>query len=110
MYFYVQQIIAIGRNYAEHAKELNNAVPKEPFFFLKPTSSYLNNGGIIDIPQGVTAHHESNSVLWLHPLWQSKLWYIVELGVVIGTGGRDIPESEADSHVSGYSCENLLET
>lgn len=63
MYFYVQQIIAIGRNYAEHAKELNNAVPKEPFFFLKPTSSYLNNGGIIDIPQGVTAHHESNSVL-----------------------------------------------
>lgn len=53
------QIIAIGRNYAEHAKELNNAVPKEPFFFLKPTTSYVINGGKIEVPRGVVAHHES---------------------------------------------------
>ncbi|GJJ12304.1 hypothetical protein Clacol_006545 [Clathrus columnatus] len=80
-----KKIIAIGRNYAEHAKELNNAVPKEPFFFLKPTSSYLQNGGIIEIPRGVIAHHE------------------IELGVVIGKGGRDISEAQADSHIAGYT-------
>lgn len=67
---YYYQIIAIGRNFAEHAKELNNAVPKEPFFFLKPTTSYLHDGGKIEIPRGVKAHHESAVVVGLrghHP-------------------------------------------
>jgi len=80
-----KKIIAIGRNYAEHAKELGNAIPKEPFFFLKPTTSYLRPGGRIEIPRGVLAHHE------------------VELGVVIGSAGRDISESQADSHIAGYA-------
>lgn len=53
-----RKIIAIGRNFAEHAKELNNAVPTEPFFFLKPTTSYLDNGGKIEIPKGIVAHFE----------------------------------------------------
>lgn len=44
---------------SEHAKELNNAVPKSPFFFLKPTSSYLENRGKIEIPQNTEVHHES---------------------------------------------------
>lgn len=48
----------IGRNFADHAKELNNAVPTEPFFFLKPTSSYIGNGESILVPRGVEAHHE----------------------------------------------------
>ena len=52
------QIVAIGRNYAAHAKELNHAVPQEPFFFLKPTSSYLPSGGKLEIPVGIVAHHE----------------------------------------------------
>ncbi|KAF8304992.1 hypothetical protein DL93DRAFT_2089901 [Clavulina sp. PMI_390] len=80
-----RSIIAIGRNFAEHAKELNNAVPTEPFYFLKPTSSYVPNGGKIEIPRGVVCHHE------------------IELGVVIGKGGRDISEGDADSHVAGYA-------
>ncbi|KAI5120464.1 hypothetical protein M0805_006484 [Coniferiporia weirii] len=80
-----KKIVAIGRNYVEHVKELNNTVPKEPFFFLKPTTSYLPSGGKIEIPLGVVAHHE------------------VELGVVIGKGGRDIPASQADAHVAGYA-------
>ena len=50
----------IGRNFADHAKELNNAVPTEPFFFLKPTTSYVESGGTIEIPQGVVAHHEGS--------------------------------------------------
>lgn len=49
---------SIGRNFADHAKELNNAVPTEPFFFLKPTSSYIGPGQAIEVPQGVVAHHE----------------------------------------------------
>jgi 2-keto-4-pentenoate hydratase/2-oxohepta-3-ene-1,7-dioic acid hydratase in catechol pathway len=56
------QIIAIGRNYAEHIKELKNVTPTEPFFFLKPTTSYLPNGGAIEIPAGIHAHHEGRSI------------------------------------------------
>lgn len=58
-----RSIIAIGRNFAEHAKELNNAVPTEPFYFLKPTSSYVANGGKVEIPRGTVVHHESKSLL-----------------------------------------------
>ncbi|KAJ3221332.1 Acylpyruvase fahd1, mitochondrial [Clydaea vesicula] len=79
-----KKIIAIGRNYVEHAKELGNAVPSKPFFFLKPTTSYLESGNNIEIPKDSVVHHE------------------VELGVVIGKNGRNIPESEAMSYVEGY--------
>lgn len=78
------KIICVGRNYVEHAKELGNAVPKEPFFFLKPASSLLLTGSI-ERPAEVTDLH-----------------YEVELGVVIGTGGRDIPEAKALEHVAAY--------
>jgi acylpyruvate hydrolase len=53
-----RKIVAIGRNYAKHAKELGNAVPEKPFFFLKPTTSYVFSGGNVEIPQGVLVHHE----------------------------------------------------
>jgi len=69
----------------EHAKELNNAVPKEPFFFLKPTTSYVSSGGRVEIPRGTIVHHE------------------VELGVVIGRTGRDITQPQAMSYVAGYA-------
>ncbi|KAJ7073870.1 hypothetical protein C8F01DRAFT_1205237 [Mycena amicta] len=80
-----RKIVAIGRNYDLHVKELGNTRPEVPFFFLKPTTSYLASGGKMEIPSGVVAHHE------------------VELGVVIGKGGRDISEADADSHVAGYA-------
>jgi len=80
-----KKIVAIGRNYAEHIKELNSAMPKEPFFFLKPTTSYVENGGKVEIPNGIIAHHE------------------VELGLVIGQAGRDITQANAEAHVAGYA-------
>ncbi|KAG2154095.1 hypothetical protein DEU56DRAFT_772967 [Suillus clintonianus] len=80
-----KKIVAIGRNYSEHIKELNNARTKEPFFFLKPTTSYLPTGGKVEIPRGVVAHHE------------------VELGLIIGKGGRDISQDAAESHIAGYA-------
>ncbi|KAJ2558342.1 hypothetical protein EV175_000838 [Coemansia sp. RSA 1933] len=82
------QVVASAQNSKrrnEHAKELGNAVPKAPFFFLKPTSSYVSSPGKIEIPSGCTVHHE------------------VELGVVIGKSGRDIRAADAYSHVAGYA-------
>ncbi|GAV64154.1 FAA_hydrolase domain-containing protein [Cephalotus follicularis] len=80
------KIIAVGRNYAAHAKELGNAVPKEPVLFLKPTSSYLENGGTIEIP---------------HPL--QSLDHEVELAVVIARKARDVPLTTAMDYVAGYA-------
>lgn len=82
-----KKIVAIGRNYAEHAAELGNAVPKEPFFFLKPTTSYIRSGSNVEIPKDSadgSVHHE------------------VELGVVIGSSGKDLSEQEAMKIVTGY--------
>ncbi|CAL0325396.1 unnamed protein product [Lupinus luteus] len=80
------KIVAVGRNYAAHAKELGNAVPKDPVLFLKPTSSYLENGGTIKIPHNEgSLHHE------------------VELAVVIGKKARDVPQSSAMDYVAGYA-------
>ncbi|KAK6913748.1 Fumarylacetoacetase-like, C-terminal [Dillenia turbinata] len=80
------KIVAVGRNYAAHAKELGNAVPKEPVLFLKPTSSYLENGGTIEVPP---------------PL--ESLDHEVELAVVISQKARDVPESSAMDYVGGYA-------
>jgi len=80
------KIVAVGRNYVAHAKELGNAVPKEPVLFLKPTSSYLGVGGTIEIP---------------HPL--ESLHHEVELAVVIGKKARDVPEASAMDYVAGYA-------
>ncbi|XP_010524545.1 PREDICTED: acylpyruvase FAHD1, mitochondrial [Tarenaya hassleriana] len=80
------KIVGVGRNYAAHAKELGNAVPKEPVLFLKPTSSYLENGGTIKIP---------------HPL--ESLHHEVELAVVIGEKARDVPEAMAMDYIGGYA-------
>lgn len=57
---------------------------QEPVLFLKPTSSYLENGGTIQVP---------------HP-WES-LHHEVELAVVIGQKARDVPESAAMDYVGG---------
>lgn len=80
------KIVAVGRNYAAHAKELGNAVPKVPVLFLKPTSSYVENGGTIEIP---------------HPL--QSLDYEVELAVVIGKKARDVKQVHAMDYVEGYA-------
>jgi acylpyruvate hydrolase len=79
------KIVCIGRNYAEHAKELGNAVPTNPVLFLKPTSSFITEPQSILIPDGVTLHHE------------------VELGVVIGQRATRVAAADALRYVSGYT-------
>jgi len=78
-----KKIVAIGRNYADHVKELKNTIPQEPFMFIKPTTSYTQ--GKLEIPRGILAHHE------------------VELGLVIGKTGRDISQANAHEHITGYT-------
>uniref|UniRef100_A0A0E9XL21 Oxaloacetate tautomerase FAHD1, mitochondrial n=1 Tax=Anguilla anguilla TaxID=7936 RepID=A0A0E9XL21_ANGAN len=81
-----KKIICVGRNYADHAKELKNAVPTEPVLFLKPPSAYVKEGSPILVPQ-----------------YSSNLHHEVELGVVIGKGGTAIPRTSAMDHVAGYA-------
>ncbi|KAL7629309.1 hypothetical protein AAE478_000829 [Parahypoxylon ruwenzoriense] len=60
------KVVCIGRNYADHITELNSARPKQPFFFLKPTSSLLLPGaGPVIQPKGVDLHYEVELALIL---------------------------------------------
>ena len=80
-----RNLFCIGRNYVEHAKELNNEVPSHPLVFLKPTSSIIFDGDTIQIPQkSANVHHE------------------VELAVAIDKAGKNIPKEDAIEHIAGY--------
>ncbi|KAL2165472.1 hypothetical protein VTH06DRAFT_771 [Thermothelomyces fergusii] len=60
------KVVCIGRNYADHIAELNSARPKQPFFFLKPTSSILLPGeGPVIRPRGIDLHYEVELALIL---------------------------------------------
>lgn len=102
-----KKCVAIGRNYMKHVKELGNKAPKEPFFFLKPTSSYLANGGTVQLPQGIDVHHEGGSLgrcpLIFLTASTNAMYPPVELGVVIGSKARDVKASDAMKHVAGYT-------
>ncbi len=81
----VGKIVCLGRNYLEHIRELNNEVPDQPVIFCKPGSSLLENGGTVIIPAYSTdCHHE------------------LELAVLIGKIGKNIPAAEAMTHVCAY--------
>jgi acylpyruvate hydrolase len=88
--------VCAGRNYVAHAAELNNPLPSAPFFFLKPTSSFLpfNDtplGGISKTPNAIEYPKEN------------ELHHELELMVVIGKEARNVDEADALSFVSGYS-------
>ncbi|MNN26740.1 ureidoglycolate lyase [Pseudomonas fluorescens] len=85
----VGKFICIGLNYADHAAESNMEVPKEPIIFNKWTSAICGPNDNIEIPRGS-----------LKTDWE------VELGVVIGKGGRYIDEANAMEHVAGYCVIN----
>ncbi|WP_454834455.1 fumarylacetoacetate hydrolase family protein [Rahnella aceris] len=85
----VGKFICIGLNYADHAAETGAEIPKEPVVFSKWTSAMVGPNDDVEIPR--------DSV---------KTDWEVELGVVIGTGGRYISEADAMSHVAGYCVIN----
>jgi acylpyruvate hydrolase len=78
-------VYAIGRNYVAHAHELNNPVPKAPFWFIKPASSIIGSGAPHALAPGAAdTHHE------------------LELGVVIGRRATRVSAADAMAHVGGY--------
>ncbi len=83
--FNVGKIVCLGRNYLDHIRELNNAVPDRAVIFCKPATSLLANGGVIEIPPySNDCHHE------------------LELALLIGTTGKNIDKNTALSHLAGY--------
>ncbi|MDZ7892163.1 MAG: fumarylacetoacetate hydrolase family protein [Rhodoferax sp.] len=85
----VGKFICIGLNYSDHAAESGMQVPPEPVVFSKWTSAITGPNDPLQIPPG-----------------SRKTDWEVELGVVIGKGGRYIDESDALSHVAGYCVVN----
>lgn len=80
------KIICLGRNYAEHARELGHEIPKEPVIFLKPPSALIGPDQTIILPR------RSN-----------RVDHEVELAVIIGKRGKNIPREKAMDYVLGYT-------
>ena len=82
----VNRIYCVGRNYAEHAREMGHDPNKEPpFFFMKPSTAIVTDGGDFPYPsQTKDVHHE------------------MEMVVAIGKGGSNIPSAKALEHIYGY--------
>src|SRR5258708_327466 len=83
------KIVAVGRNYMAHAKELGHQVPSEPLIFLKPTSAIVGDGEDVVYP-GVSARVDHEA----------------ELAVVIGRRCTAVSAGEALDYVRGYTCAN----
>jgi 2-keto-4-pentenoate hydratase/2-oxohepta-3-ene-1,7-dioic acid hydratase in catechol pathway len=83
------KVIAIGRNYADHAAELGNEVPPEPLVFLKPNTSVIGPGDPIVRPTGST-----------------RVDFEGELAVVIGRIARYVPEERVPEVIFGYTVAN----
>ncbi|MBX5454947.1 MAG: fumarylacetoacetate hydrolase family protein, partial [Acidobacteriia bacterium] len=86
--FPVRRIYCVGRNYAEHVREMGGDAERElPFFFAKPADAVVVRGA--DMP---------------YPPMTKELHHEMELVVAIGKGGANIPEREALNHVYGYAA------
>ncbi|MDR2327450.1 MAG: fumarylacetoacetate hydrolase family protein [Acidovorax sp.] len=88
--FPVHRIYCVGRNYAEHAKEMGFTGREAPFFFLKPADT------VLPVAEGQTADMP-------YPALTENLHHEIELVVAIGQGGKNIPVEQALQHVWGYA-------
>src|SRR5579859_159681 len=84
------KIVCVGRNYAAHAAELGNDVPKEPLIFLKPLSSIIGPGDAIVLPK-----------------YSNRVEHEGELGLVVGRRASHLSDSDNSlSYLCGYTCVN----
>jgi fumarylpyruvate hydrolase len=88
--FPVHRIYCVGRNYAEHAKEMGFTGREPPFFFLKPADALVN------VADGETGAID-------YPTLTANLHHEIELVVAIGKGGRGIRAADAAQHIWGYA-------
>ncbi|MFI6479561.1 fumarylacetoacetate hydrolase family protein [Nonomuraea sp. NPDC050663] len=84
------KVVAIGRNYAEHAAELGNEVPEEPLIFMKPSTSVIGPGESIAYPTSLS----------------QRVDFEGELAVVIGRLCREVPAERVKDVIFGYACAN----
>tara|TARA_R110002167_G_scaffold240107_2_gene445274 strand:- start:255 stop:932 length:678 start_codon:yes stop_codon:yes gene_type:complete len=78
----VSKVVCVGRNYAEHAKELNNPIPDEPILFIKSESSIINLHDVIEIPE-TDCHYEA------------------ELAILIGTELKNSDPETVSKSIAG---------
>lgn len=83
------KVVAVGKNYREHAAEMGSEAPGEPLLFLKPNTSVIGLGDAI-----------------LLPPQSQQVEYEGELAVVIGKIARHVPEEKAAEHIFGYTVAN----
>src|SRR6202030_260452 len=84
------KVVCVGRNYAAHAAELGNEIPKEPMIFLKPPSSVIGPGDAIVLPK-----------------YSQRVEHEGELAIVIGKTCPHLSDSDNPlSYVFGYTCAN----
>jgi 2-keto-4-pentenoate hydratase/2-oxohepta-3-ene-1,7-dioic acid hydratase in catechol pathway len=86
---HVPNLVCIGLNYADHARETNSPIPEEPIVFMKHTGSIIGPNDQVRLPRGSVKGD-----------WE------VELGVVIGTRASYVEEASAMDHVAGYCIVN----
>jgi 2-keto-4-pentenoate hydratase/2-oxohepta-3-ene-1,7-dioic acid hydratase in catechol pathway len=80
------KIFCVGRNYADHAKELGNAIPEEPVIFMKPSTALWQP----DTP-------------FYYPEFSNELHYELELVLRISKNGKQIPEDQAENYYDAIS-------
>ncbi len=83
------KIVCVGRNYAEHARELGSTPPVEPLLFFKPPSAVIGDGDDI-----------------VYPRQSKRVDYEGELGVVIGRRCRDVTAEQAREYIRGFTVFN----
>lgn len=83
--FTVGKILCIGRNYAEHAKELGNEIPEKPVIFLKPASALIHSGEKV-----------------IYPAFSNDMHHEVELVLLIGKTVKNANKTEAEEAIIGY--------
>ena len=84
--FPVRRIYCIGKNYVAHIREMEQDERDPPVIFMKPADAIVRNGG--EIP---------------YPVFTNNFHYECELVVALKSGGYNIPEAEASSHIFGYA-------
>lgn len=86
----VHRVYCVGRNYAEHAKEMGFSGREDPFFFIKPADTVVVSG--VQAPASID-----------YPSLTQSLHHEVELVVAIGRGGHGIAASHAHEHIFGFA-------
>ncbi|MDP9191578.1 MAG: fumarylacetoacetate hydrolase family protein [Acidobacteriota bacterium] len=83
------KIVCVGRNYAEHVKELGNEAPSDPVLFFKPVSALLAPGGTI-----------------VRPAVSQRVDFEGELAIVVGREAKDVKADRWRDYVRGFTCAN----